>query len=91
MHILLISAGGGGGSILRSVKASFRRDLAMIQTADSRYAYQQSFWLICSATNGDALRITTPQSLIPRSSAMPSRSAKETFFRSRLTRTPLLR
>src|SRR5262245_34699838 len=38
MHILLISAGGGGGNILRSVKASFRRDLATIRKADSRYA-----------------------------------------------------
>jgi cell division GTPase FtsZ len=38
MHILLISAGGGGGNILRSVKASFRRDLVTIQKADSQYA-----------------------------------------------------
>ena len=38
MHILLLSAGGGGGNILRSVKASFRRDLAVTQQADSRYA-----------------------------------------------------
>src|SRR5215475_15488766 len=38
MHILLVSAGGGGGNILRSVKASFRRDLATIQKADSKYA-----------------------------------------------------
>ena len=38
MHILLLSAGGGGGNILRSVKASFRRDLAVTQKADSRYA-----------------------------------------------------
>jgi cell division GTPase FtsZ len=38
MHILLLSAGGGGGNILRSVKASFRRDLAVIQKADARYA-----------------------------------------------------
>lgn len=38
MHILLISAGGGGGNILRSVKASFRRDLATIQKTDSQYA-----------------------------------------------------
>ena len=38
MHILLLSAGGGGGNILRSVKAAFRRDLAVIQKADSRYA-----------------------------------------------------
>jgi cell division GTPase FtsZ len=38
MQILLLSAGGGGGNILRSVKAAFRRDLAVIQKADSRYA-----------------------------------------------------
>jgi cell division GTPase FtsZ len=38
MHILLLSAGGGGGNILRSVKASFRRDLAVTQKADPRYA-----------------------------------------------------
>lgn len=38
MHILLVSAGGGGGNILRSVKASFRRDLAVTQKLDSRYA-----------------------------------------------------
>jgi cell division GTPase FtsZ len=38
MHILLVSAGGGGGNILRSVKASFRRDLAVTQKADPRYA-----------------------------------------------------
>jgi len=38
MHILLLSAGGGGGNILRSLKASFRRDLAVTQKADSRYA-----------------------------------------------------
>ena len=31
MHILLLSAGGGGGNILRSVKAAFRRDLAVTQ------------------------------------------------------------
>ncbi len=42
MHILLISAGGGGGNILRSVKASFRRDLATIQKVDSRYAERLS-------------------------------------------------
>src|SRR4030095_12074792 len=38
MNILLLSAGGGGGNILRSVKASFRRDLAVTQKTDSRYA-----------------------------------------------------
>ncbi len=38
MNILLLSAGGGGGNILRSLKASFRRDLAVSQQADSRYA-----------------------------------------------------
>jgi cell division GTPase FtsZ len=38
MHILLISAGGGGGNILRSVKATFRRDLAVTQKTDPNYA-----------------------------------------------------
>lgn len=38
MHILLLSAGGGGGNILRSVKATFRRDLAVAQKTDPRYA-----------------------------------------------------
>src|SRR4030095_16994223 len=38
MEILLLSAGGGGGNILRSVKASFQRDLAVTQKTDSRYA-----------------------------------------------------
>ena len=38
MNILLLSAGGGGGNILRSVKASFRRDLAVTRQFDSRYA-----------------------------------------------------
>jgi cell division GTPase FtsZ len=38
MHILLLSAGGGGGNILRSVKAAFRRDLAVTQRGDARYA-----------------------------------------------------
>ena len=38
MHILLLSAGGGGGNILRSVKATFRRDLAVTQKTDPRYS-----------------------------------------------------
>jgi cell division GTPase FtsZ len=38
MHILLLSAGGGGGNILRSLKATFRRDLAVTQKGDPRYA-----------------------------------------------------
>ena len=38
MHILVLSAGGGGGSILRSVKATFRRDLAITQKTDPRHA-----------------------------------------------------
>ena len=38
MQILLLSAGGGGGNILRSVKASFERDLAVTHKADARYA-----------------------------------------------------
>lgn len=38
MHILLVSAGGGGGNILRSVKATFRRDVSVTQKADPQYA-----------------------------------------------------
>src|SRR6478735_6462060 len=38
MHILLVSAGGGGGNILRSVMTTFRRDLAITQKTDSGYA-----------------------------------------------------
>jgi len=38
MHILLVSAGGGGGNILRSVMTTFRRDLAVTQKTNPRYA-----------------------------------------------------
>jgi len=38
MTILILSLGGGGGNILRSVKALFRRDLATVQQNDPRYA-----------------------------------------------------
>ena len=38
MHILLVSAGGGGGNILRSVMTTFQRDLAVTQKTDPRYA-----------------------------------------------------
>jgi cell division GTPase FtsZ len=38
MNILLLSAGGGGGNILRSLKASFKRDLVVTQQTDSKYA-----------------------------------------------------
>lgn len=38
MTILMLSLGGGGGNILRSVKALFRRDLATVQQSDPRYA-----------------------------------------------------
>src|SRR5215471_16961914 len=38
MHLLLMSVGGGGGNILRSVMATFRRDLAVTRKTDSRYA-----------------------------------------------------
>ena len=38
MNILLLSLGGGGGSILRSLKALFRRDLAVTQKIDAKYA-----------------------------------------------------
>jgi len=38
VNILLLSLGGGGGAILRSVKALFRRDLMVTQKADGKYA-----------------------------------------------------
>ena len=38
MQILLLGAGGGGGNILRSLKASFQRDLAVTRQTDSTYA-----------------------------------------------------
>ena len=38
MTILILSLGGGGGNILRSVKALFRRDLGAVQKTDPRYA-----------------------------------------------------
>lgn len=38
MNILLLGSGGGGGNILRSVKALFRRDLMVAQQTDARYA-----------------------------------------------------
>ena len=38
MKILLASTGGGGGNILRSIKALFRQDLALAQKTDARYA-----------------------------------------------------
>jgi len=36
--VLLLSTGGGGGNILRSLKALFRRDLEVAQSADPKYA-----------------------------------------------------
>jgi cell division GTPase FtsZ len=38
VNILILSLGGGGGNILRSVKTLFRRDLATAQKSDPRYA-----------------------------------------------------
>ena len=38
MNILFLSLGGGGGNILRSVKELFRRDLAVTQKTDGRFA-----------------------------------------------------
>ncbi|MEO5739530.1 MAG: hypothetical protein ABIS29_02935 [Vicinamibacterales bacterium] len=37
MNILLLSLGGGGGNILRSVKALYRRDLAVAEQTDAAY------------------------------------------------------
>ena len=38
MNVLLLSAGGGGGNILRSLKALFRRDLSIVEKADPKFA-----------------------------------------------------
>jgi cell division GTPase FtsZ len=38
MSILLVSSGGGGGNILRSLKALFARDVAIAQEADAKFA-----------------------------------------------------
>jgi len=38
VKILLLSTGGGGGNILRSIKTLFRQDLAAVQKSDARYA-----------------------------------------------------
>jgi cell division GTPase FtsZ len=38
VRLLLLSTGGGGGNILRSVKALFEQDLAVTEQADPRYA-----------------------------------------------------
>jgi cell division GTPase FtsZ len=38
VNILLLSLGGGGGAILRSLKALFRRDLMVTQKTDGKYA-----------------------------------------------------
>ena len=38
MNILLLSLGGGGGNILRSVKALYQRDLTVAEQADAAYA-----------------------------------------------------
>jgi cell division GTPase FtsZ len=38
VKILLLSAGGGGGNILRSLKALFQRDVAVTQDVDPQYA-----------------------------------------------------
>jgi len=38
VKILLLSAGGGGGNILRSLKALFHRDLSIVEQADPRFA-----------------------------------------------------
>ena len=38
MNILLLSLGGGGGNILRSVKAQYQRDLAIAEHTDAQYA-----------------------------------------------------
>ena len=38
MNILLVSTGGGGGNILRSLKTLFARDVAIAHKTDATYA-----------------------------------------------------
>jgi cell division GTPase FtsZ len=38
MSILLVSTGGGGGNILRSLKTLFARDVAIMHKTDAAYA-----------------------------------------------------
>jgi cell division GTPase FtsZ len=38
VNILLLSLGGGGGNILRSLKALYQRDLAVAEQTDATYA-----------------------------------------------------
>jgi cell division GTPase FtsZ len=38
VNILLVSTGGGGGNILRSLKTLFARDVAIVQKTDAKYA-----------------------------------------------------
>jgi cell division GTPase FtsZ len=38
VNILILSSGGGGGNILRSLKAMFSRDLMVTQKSDPKYA-----------------------------------------------------
>jgi cell division GTPase FtsZ len=38
VNVLLLSAGGGGGNILRSLKALFRRDLSIVEKAEPKFA-----------------------------------------------------
>jgi cell division GTPase FtsZ len=38
VKLLLLSTGGGGGNILRSIKTLFRQDLASVHKTDARYA-----------------------------------------------------
>jgi cell division GTPase FtsZ len=38
VNVLLLGAGGGGGNILRSLKALFRRDLSIAEKADPKFA-----------------------------------------------------
>ena len=42
MNILLLSLGGGGGNILRSVKSLYQRDLAIAEHSDAEYAAKLS-------------------------------------------------
>ena len=62
MKILLLSAGGGGGNIVRSVKALFQRDLLVTQQADATYAerLRAAVTTCCLDTNEFSLSDLSP-------------------------------
>ena len=63
MNVLLLSTGGGGGNIVRSVKALFQRDLAVTERTDPEYAerLRGSLTTCCLDTNEFSLAGLPPE------------------------------